>query len=413
MDMITEALEQAEAPPPEFWDNELEMGLQHLQPALASDESGQEWVAKLNGRQLEMLCDCLGVDSGEKPKERHEALQSVNGRLLPYRLVDHFSMRKTRVAIVDLSRDALDESLVEGCRVNEEDFDAKALLFALYHHDPQGLRDVFLLDKIQKTGFARMALTKTPSAKPDATFREYLSPDRIRRMLEAYDRDKKDRRASDFKAVLIEEGRPVLFIRRAEKPSLIVQTVGVVHGFHPEWIILDFSPDARRVRISSSSPTVPLEIANRLASGYFQAECEYENEIEGVFSQQIHRLLGLLQEERANHIAFVEILLEHSPLDGASKMTLSDPSSICKSVAHLQQAVGDVLSDLRNIKSIKVLYKGKRVRLIFEPVDGAADQFVVRYTDHPLNARERTAFEELMRNEHGIPALSTEKRHKR
>ncbi|MBF0141213.1 MAG: hypothetical protein HQL74_13160 [Magnetococcales bacterium] len=378
-----------------------------------SEAYAQEWIGKLNGRQLETLCDCFGLAAGNQIKDRRKALQSLNGQLLPYRLVDHFSMRKARVAIVEFARDTLEESLVESCRINDEDFDVKALLFALYHHDPQGLRDIFLLDKIQKTGFARMALTKSPSRRPDVPFHEYLLPDRIRRVLEAYDHDKKDRRTSDFKAVLIEEGRPVLFIRRAEKPSLIVQTVGVVHGFHPEWIILDFSPDAKRVRISSSSPTVPLEIANRLASGYFQAECEYENESEKIFSQQVHRLLGLLQEDQADRLSFVEVLLEHSPLDGASKMTLSDPSSICKSVAHFQQAVGDVLSDLHNIKSIKVLYKGKRVRLIFETVEGTADQFVVRYTDQLLNARERTTFEELMRNDHGIPILSTEKRHKR
>ncbi|MBF0155181.1 MAG: hypothetical protein HQL64_15695 [Magnetococcales bacterium] len=412
MDTFVEILQQAEAPPPEFWDNELEMGIQHILPALTSEESSQEWIEKLNGRQLETLCDCLGLVVRNRIKDRREALQSLNGQLLPYRLVDCFSMRKSKVAIVELSQDILDKAIVEGCRINDEDFDTKALLFALYHYNHQELRNVFLLDKIQKTGFARMALAVPPTGKPDASFQDFLSPDRIRRMLETYDCDKKDRRTSDFKALLMEEGRPILFIRRAEKPSLIVQTVGVLHGFHPEWIILDFSPDAKRVRISSSSRTVPLEIANRLASGYFQAECEYENEIEDVFEQQIHHLFGLLMKGQASQLSFVEILLQHSPLDGASKVNLSDPVSICKSVVHFQHAVGDILSDLLNIKSIKVLYKGKRVRLIFESVDGARDRFDFRYTDQPLNARERTTFEELMRSEHGIPVLSTEKRHK-
>jgi hypothetical protein len=413
MNTFMDALQEADAPPPEFWDNELEMGLQHILPGLTAEGANEELIGKLNGRQLGMLCDCTGISSGHRPRERRDALQSLNGQLLPYHLVDHFSMRKSKVAIIDYSRGALDEEIIEGCRINDEEFDTKALLFALYHNEPQGLRDVFLLDKVQKTGFARMVLAKTPQGKPKATFQEYLSPDRIRQTLEAFDRDRKDHRSSDFKAVILEEGRPLIFIRRAEKPSLIVQTVGVVHGFHPEWIILDFSPDARRVRISSSSPTVPLEIANRLAGGFFEADCEYDNEREEVFEQQIHRFINLLMDGRAAPLSFVEIQVQHSALDGSCKMTLSDPSSIRKSVTHFQQAVGDILSDLNNIRSIKVLYKGKRVRLIFEPAQDSPEQFVVRYTDQPLNARERTAFEELMRSNHGIPVLSTEKRHKR
>lgn len=411
MEVFVDALEKSGAPPLEFWDNELEMGIQHIIPDLTAEKSSQEWIEKLNGRQLVTICDCLGVAAGEKLKDQRDALQSLNGQLLPYRLVDHFSTRKSKAAIVGFSQDNLDEATVEAFRINDEVYDTKALLFSLYQNGHMGLLNVFLLDKIQRTGFARMTLSGQ-SGKPGGSFQEYLTQEKIQTILKTYDHEKQDHRTSDFKAVLIEEGRPIIFIRRAEKPSLIVQEIGVVHGFHPEWIILDFSDDAKRVRISSSSPSVPLEIANSLASGFFQAECEYENESEEVFGNQIHRLLTLLMEENTDQLAFVEILIPRSPLDGSSKISLSDPVSICKAVSHFQLAVGDILTDLHNIKSIKVLFKDKRVSLIFEPAKDSNDQFVVRYSDSRLNARERTMFEELMRSDYGIPVLSTEKRFK-
>ena len=127
--------------------------------------------------------------------------------------------------------------------------------------------------------------------------------------------------------------------------------------------------------------------------------------------EQLRRFLRRIADGQAEQLEFVEIVLDRSPLDGSCKLILTDPVSICKSVDHFTLAVSDILSDVSNIKGIKVLYRDSRVGLFFEPVVG--DRFVVRYTDNRLNTMERVAFEELMRNDHGIPVLSTEKRVRR
>ncbi|MBF0311721.1 MAG: hypothetical protein HQL56_19595, partial [Magnetococcales bacterium] len=395
------------APPPDFWENEAERGLGHLLPELERDEAREEWLCRLSGRQMEMVCAGLALPVKERVRDRRETLRGLNGQLLPFLLVDRFSHQKSRVAVVEFAKRRLPGQVIEECRINEEEHDAKALLFALYGNEPTDLRQIFHLEKIQKAGFARMSLTSSVKP-PRETFTDFLTPDRIHALLTTFDRERNDQRISEFREVLVEEGRPLLFIRRAERPSLIVKTVGVEHGFHPEWIILDFSADARRVRISSTSPAVPLEIANRVAGAFFDEECEYTNESEESYGEQLRRFLRQLAKGEAGQLEFVEISLERSPLDGASKLTLTDPVSIRKAVGHFTQAVGDILSEIGNMRGIKVAFQGKRVGLIFEAVGD--DRFVVRYTDQRLNTKERVAFEELMRNDHGLPVLSTEKR---
>ena len=84
--------------------------------------------------------------------------------------------------------------------------------------------------------------------------------------------------------------------------------------------------------------------------------------------------------------------------------------------AEFEGVFGPILEDLSNISSIKVRYRGKRVRLIFDdsgddeepPVEGDAegaeiDFQLLRYTDHVLAVAERRQFELLMEEVHGIP----------
>jgi len=188
----------------------------------------------------------------------------------------------------------------------------------------------------------------------------------------------------------------------------------VVHGYRPEWIILDFTEDAKRVNISSISVSVPLEIANRLASGYFHATCEYENECQITHAKQLEHFLKTLQAKDDGDLVLVEIVVTNSPLDGAPKFKISDADSkpIGRAIAHFERAVGKLLVHVDHIDSVKVRYRKKRISLIFEPQDGSDGEYVVRYSDHRLNAGERRRFEELIRSSHGIEILSTEKRFK-
>ena len=65
------------------------------------------------------------------------------------------------------------------------------------------------------------------------------------------------------------------------------------------------------------------------------------------------------------------------------------------------------------IDGLKVEYYDKRIEVRFEKQETAGDEYIVRYFDSRLNALARKRFEDFMRETHGIPILSTEKRFKR
>ncbi len=240
-----------------------------------------------------------------------------------------------------------------------------------------------------------------------------MQPDTVKRVLEGFDKTQKDNRISELKDVVSRDGRHLVFIRRAESPDLLLHNGAIVHGYRPEWIILDFADGAKRVDISSVSVSVPLEIANRLASGYFGFNCEYENDAQVTHAKQLERLLKELANGNSKDAVLVEIVVSNSPLDGSAKLKIISPdtSSIGDSISHFEKAVGSILNDVDNVDSIKVLFRKKRVSLIFDGQENPGE-YVVRYSDHRLNAIERRPFEDFMEQEHGVTIFSTEKRFK-
>ena len=305
----------------------------------------------------------------------------------------------------------LTQDSLKACRIKDDEFDKTALLFAMFHRRPEDLRVVFHLDKIHKSGFARMKLRETARRRRES-FQEFLQPDIVTRTLADFDAAKRDGRTSEFKDIVVRGDTQLVFIRRAERPDLILRSGGVVHGHRPEWIILDFQENAKRVNICSVSASVPLQIANRLASRYFNKPCEYENESLVTYTRQLERFLGILKDDQAEELRFVELVVANSPLDGAPKIKITDPDSntIGGAIGHFENAVGGVLGNIESIESIKVHYRKKRVSLIFNKEEEADDEYVVRFSDHRLNASERRLFEDHMRDVHGISVLSTEKR---
>lgn len=411
---FAEVMERLGAPPPAFWENDLEMGLEHFFARSRRDGFMDEWVSRRTGRQVNVLCMNLGLDGAGSVRSKKDSLRSCDDELLPYLLVDQFAKYKSKIATIDFAKGVLADDVLETCRKSEEDFDTTALLFAIYHNSWSDLRLVFHLDKIHKSGFARMKL-KDMVRRPRRNFEEFLQPETVKEILDAFDRAKGDGRTSEFKNVVIHNGHHLVFIRRAERPDLVLRADGVVHGYRPEWIILDFADGAKRVNISSVSVSIPLEIANRLASGYFGKSCEYENESKVTYAKQLERFLDILRKQKSGELLLVEVVVLNSPLEGSPKIKITDPDShpIGNAIGHFEKAVGGILSEIENIESIKVYYHKKRVSLIFEKVEGADDEYVVRYSDHRLNAMERRSFEDHLRDVHGIPVLSTEKRFKR
>jgi len=409
----TQRLERAGISNRKFWEDDLEMGVDSILRSAENDGFAEKWIGQRTGRQVTTLCRCLGIKADGSTQKKKEALLAGSDGLLPYLLVEQFAKFKSRVAIIDLSKGVLTKAALEVCRKDgEEDFDTQALMFALYERGAGNLQLVFHFDKIHKTGFARM-LMKGQRRRPKRSLGDTLQQKELGKVLDDFDRRKRDRRKSELKAVVPHDGRFLVFIRRAERPDHILGSDGVVHGYRPEWIILDFEEGAKRVRISSISVSVPLEIANRIASEYYGAPCEYENEAETTYGKQIAVSLRKLASAKKEEVRMVELVVRNSPLDGSPKLKITDPDSNCigDGIAHFEKAVGKLLDSVEEIESVKVSFRKKRVSLIFEALDGK-EKYVVRYSDHRLNANERKLFESYMKDTHEIPVLSTEKRFK-
>ena len=409
------SLEEAGSAAREFWEDDLEMALDPILARIRENGVMDQWVGRRTGRQASVLCANLGIDGDGSVRERKNDLRATSGDdLVPYLLVDQFSKFKSKIATIEFAKEVLTEGSLNTCRIKDDEFDKTALLFAMYHRRPEDLRVVFHLDKIHKSGFARMTLRETARRRKES-FEDFLQPDTVKGTLAGFDAAKRDGRTSEFKDVVAHGDSQLVFIRRAERPGLILRSGGVVHGHRPEWIILDFQDNAKRVNISSVSVSVPLEIANRLASRYFGQTCEYENESRTTYTRQLKRFLGTLKDDQAEGLCFVELVVANSPLDGAPKIKITDPDSnaIGGAIGHFETAVGGLLSGIESIESIKVHYRKKRVSLIFNKEEEAKDEYVVRYSDHRLNAAERRSFEDHMGGVHGISVLSTEKRFKR
>lgn len=397
-------------PPPDFWEDDLEMPVEQALRRVSGDAFRREWIGKLTGRQLEVLCRSLGFDA-TRIKEKRAALGACNGELVPFCLTDQFARHKGKFAIADLAATVLPADIVDICRCKDEDeFDTRALLYAMLFADPEHLKTLFHLDKIHKSGFARMTLKKKPR-KPKAGFEEFLTIDRVTKVVAAFDKKQRDGRQSQVKNVVRHHHHHLVFIRRPERQLCIMQAGKIQHGHRAEWIILDFADSAKRVNISSDSNEVPLRIANEIASAYFAKPVEYDNECEITYEKQIQNLLNRLKAGNCDGMQLVELDVHGTPLHGVDmRLRNEDPDLVRRAIASLERDHGHFTANLDQIAHVKIVYLDKRVEIKFEPLDVTEEQYVVRYMDHRLNAALRRRFEDFMRDTHGIPVLSTEKR---
>jgi hypothetical protein len=261
-----------------------------------------------------------------------------------------------------------------------------------------------------------MVLTEPPRRRPQE-FAAYVTGPATAGVLANYDRHDPESRVSEFRGVLADSEATQLFIRRPERRDLIIRGTTILHGFAPEWIILEFHDAATRVNIASKSVVPSLEIANALASAYYGVPCDYDNDRAPTHAQQIRRLLDALVNDTAAGLRLVEVAVTHSPLPAAPKMVLSSSNalSVGEAVRQFEAAFGSLRDNLDRLDSVKVVFHNKRVTLNFDQSEYAVpgdSAYVVRYTDHRLGAKERKPFEQIMRINHGITIVSTEKRFK-
>lgn len=398
-------------PPASFWTDDLGLNVTELVERLR--EKRADWIGNRNGRQLKIICEALAIE-GERLPERRAALdESDDDVLLPFFLVDQFARFKSRVAVLELAREILAEDRLGECMKSNDVGDTTALLLALFVHRWELLKDVALLDRRHKLGFAGMRL-RGGSRKPKRSLVDVLKAASLRSVLAAADAAARDRLKTEYRGRLDRDGRVLVFMRRADRPDHMVRSKGgVLHGYKPEWIILDFEPDCHRVRIASRTASVPLQIANGIATACFDKDCGYVNESDPTPRDTLETFVAHLRAEAAGLLTLVELSCKSAPLDGAPSIRISQPDSvhIGSSLQHFERSVGPL--DLDHIDSVKVLYGKKRVTISFEQADDGTDAFDVRYSDHRLNALEREQFVALLKETHGITIHSTEKRYAR
>ena len=378
------------------------------QPGFAED-----WLAKRNHWQWQTLQYILAARGQAIALAAEDAGQGDCEALAPFYLVEEFARYKSRSAIEHHARQVLPSTLLALCEKADCRYDSLALCFALYHHDPEQLSHVLCLEKVYRCGFARMRLLQNVR-RPAQSFAEFLVPETVTGILRSLDEDQPPSQRSELRAILADDGRHRVFIRRPQRPGKLLERRGIRHGYRPEWIILEFLEGGRRVHIASRSVRKPLEIADRIATLYYGVECQYENENRVTYAAQLRRFLRWLQAGGDWELHLVELAVTSSPLDGSPQMRISDPQArpIGQAIAHFEAAIGPLLDDVERVQSVKVLFRGKRVTLVLENLGEGEDEFVVRYSDHRLEPPDRKALEDYLEQTHGIAALSTEKRYK-
>ncbi len=409
-DQLLTRMEEIGAPGRDFWEHELEVPAAQIAAQAARPGFLDRWVAGRTNRQGKLLRRLLAF-GGIKPSPGHTAAVHGYVAVLPYVLVYEFAKYKSPAAVAEHAQHVLPEELLELCRKQTGDFDKLALCFALYHHDPAELPLILCLDKVYKCGFARMRLAQN-LRRPKQGFADFLSPQVATQTILAFDDNQADNRVSELKRIVVADGQPLVFIRRGLRPGKVLQEGRLVHGYLPEWIVLEFLDSAKRVSIASRSGDVSVKIANRIASAYFDAECTYENESLLTHRQQLKLLLRQLQDDQSPGLRLVELVRANSPLDGSPELRMAGARSISlgPAIDHFDYSVGKLLVDVEHVESVKVMFCGRRVTLRFEKSERLDDAFVVRYSDQRLSPAERRQFEDYLRDYHGITALSVEKR---
>lgn len=395
----------------DFWGNRLEVNTELVLQRHADHVHFEGWIDGLPQRPRVLAAQHLGISPDLGVKKTRQALLERRDDLVGMMLVEAATAGKRTYAITEVAKARLSAEVVEQCLVSGEKYDRLAIMWLLYLDDPANLELVFRLDQVQRKGFARMVLDKMPDAPP-AGASAFFTPKGLQEVLDAYEEEKRSLRQSHCSAVLTDGGNFQVFIKRDMKPAFIAHGRENTFGWEPEWIVLEFEPDLRRVLICSESPDVPLHLANRIASAYFGEKVRYDNESISSPGDSVRAFVASLINT-PERLPLVEVTVANSPLDGGVQLRLKDPNkkSIAPAVCHLTALSGvDPLAEVSDIESMKVHRFEKLVKLIFEP-SGATDEVVVRYSDQPLTGKERREFELEMEHDYAIKVLSTEKRY--
>jgi len=392
----------------EYWQNQLEVPLGEVTARTEEPAFFSTWVEQMGPACRRVLARELGLPPSVPPSSLQKTALRFRSRLVPLALVDAAMAGKRRSAILEVARAVLGADDFEEARAGAG-HDRRALGWALFLRGAANLLRVFHIDRIHRRGVARLALAERPASpapsRPDTFCRE-----RVAEVLAESQRERGLVALDPRPETLTTSEQHVAFFRWPRKSAFVVCGGDNVFGYERQWVVLAFTRDLWRVRIASDPGNAPAQIAERIAGSIFGHPVRYVNEQVSTPLETADRFVASLLEQTAE-MPLVEAEVRTHDQQGAPLIRVHCPrdESIAAEVRQLQTAFGDAVTRAARLGAVKVVAFGKRVRMVFEPAFG--DGVIVRYSDQVLAPDEREAFEQRMRDAHGITVLSTEKRH--
>jgi len=285
---------------------------------------------------------------------------------------------------------------------NNSKYDKKSLLFLLFHADHNLLKSVYHFDKIQRKGFMSFALQKAPR-QPNIPFKNFISQETIEQVLKDNDAKRSDGFENQLQGFFYHQNRLYILIRRASDIDLLLSSNKVIHGHKPDWMILDFLLNGTQVDLCAKNIDQTIEIANSIASIYFNCECVFINVQDKNFAAQVRKFIETCIDGSDTNIRVFELKFQSNRFKYSyTRITLTvapyDP--IAPELHVLKPSVGDILP---SIESLKVMFQGKKIGLFFKR---SGEYITIYYSEHPLNKKEREDFKAYMKQFYGLTILS-------
>lgn len=392
-----------------FWEYDLELPIERLMNEYSDVTSRQNWLESLSGRQITILyAASRNTDfADDMPlSDMRKALLDGSDELFNYYLVNRFNHAKLETAVSDIAKEILSDDLLEFCLVKNNKYDKKSLLFALFSRKPDALKNIYHYDKIHKKGFAAFVLLNPPRQR-EQSFEGYVFSCPIDKILEKYDANLGDGFESKLQDLFFHNGRIYLFIRRASDEDVLLNSDQLLHGHKPEWTIIDFSANGHQANICAKCPQKSAFIANELIRNYFEKDLKFTDATDVNFSKQVERFIRHSASHQTPELKLFEIKFKSPYLHNNTEIVISScpHDSIAEDLNVIQSAVGDVLSDIAAVSSIKVLYQNKRITLYFRCLDETCDHIRICYSEHVLDKNARESFKSWMRETYGLKIL--------
>ena len=400
-------------PPIDFWEDRLEIRADPI-AAYRSQSEIELWLNNRARTEVAVLRALVGLPTDAKRRERRADLARYADELLRFVPVSVFGLYKSTLATVEVAEDCVSEQLRALAMNSDGTYDKSALLFAIYDHSLDKLEKVFFLDKLHRVGLARMKLRRTPRP-PKRTLMEFLASEDLKKLLERFDRERRDRRRSQLRGAFERDGGCLVYIRRPHKEARLLIGDRLRHGHRADWIVLEFRGGGRFLNVASHGKKASFEIADRIASAFYGQPCEYINVEEVVYSAQLKAFLEQLAKGEAQELIMVAFGFREPLLPGLAVLEGSNPGSdsVGPAILELQRLLNVPLLDGDHLQHLKIVYREKRVPLRVDRLEGPGHdkgrRYVLRYRDQGLNLVERAKFEKLIEHNHGFKIVSTEK----